>query len=668
MSGAKKILASLLMAVSFLWQSPLAKGVQQAENDDPFDAGGYNGAPEDNLVTRPIDEFFPPIKWEMDFQVDFDVNFGFGIDTETNTDLSSTFEPQYTEEEQFQKQSEQNPVPRSNLQVASMVVQPGAEIAAVAQPEGFVTTDGRELFFAWAFDGVSANGTVAGADPQDPPSASAPDAEHSRPAQTDADRDGIDDDWEVRYGLDPTNPGDAGQDFDGDGYTNDVYTNQAGEILKVTPPTSVGEDFGGSNLEEFIFGTDPNVADTDGDGFLDGQDVAGLGQLELTFTVPFEAQPGDTFELRLTTLGNSYQQFDRETNLVKVDSQAVQIRVGDSEQVEATLTASNPNPIPGERITLTAALGQTEFHPGLLTYSWFVNGQFISGASGESLSTFEYEVPIASQPNDTIAIAVRALNFTTGQEASASLELRVAEVVQLHYDPTQVVPGQPYTINATLLTGAVDPANLVYKWSKDGAPVTDQSGLGKTTFTETATGSPGEDFDLSLRVTTPDDSKTFGEVSAVVEVQRPEVDIITTDSFIQPGQFAELTAIPAHFKSDQLEFRWTIDGQAQNLPLDTRTIDVEGTVVSAVITVDVDVRTTGSSPDSAQATEFITVVTPPSTALSTVGPLDPRAAIGVAAQVVRAHPLAAGFGTLGATVTAALAIVAIKRRRYAADH
>ena len=43
---------------------------------------------------------------------------------------------------------------------------------------------------------------------------------------TDTDSDGMPDEWEMRYGLDPTDPGDAGGDPDGDGRTNvDEYTN-----------------------------------------------------------------------------------------------------------------------------------------------------------------------------------------------------------------------------------------------------------------------------------------------------------------------------------------------------------------------------------------------------------------------------------------------------------
>ena len=52
----------------------------------------------------------------------------------------------------------------------------------------------------------------------------------SAPAALDSDHDGMPDEWEKKYGLDPNDPSDAAKDADGDGYTN---------------------------LEEYLNGTDP---------------------------------------------------------------------------------------------------------------------------------------------------------------------------------------------------------------------------------------------------------------------------------------------------------------------------------------------------------------------------------------------------------------------------
>ncbi|MCB1875956.1 MAG: carboxypeptidase regulatory-like domain-containing protein [Chromatiales bacterium] len=66
----------------------------------------------------------------------------------------------------------------------------------------------------------------------------------------DADGDGLTDEYERANGLDPNDPADAFQDQDGDGL---------------------------SATEEFQVGTNPRVADTDGDGIADGDEVNDLG-------------------------------------------------------------------------------------------------------------------------------------------------------------------------------------------------------------------------------------------------------------------------------------------------------------------------------------------------------------------------------------------------------
>jgi hypothetical protein len=58
--------------------------------------------------------------------------------------------------------------------------------------------------------------------------------------------DGIPDSWKIAHGFDPTDPGAAAADTDGDGLTN---------------------------LQEYQLGTDPRNPDTDGDGIPDGQEV-----------------------------------------------------------------------------------------------------------------------------------------------------------------------------------------------------------------------------------------------------------------------------------------------------------------------------------------------------------------------------------------------------------
>ncbi|MFO6425542.1 hypothetical protein ACK8OT_19350, partial [Motilimonas sp. KMU-193] len=92
-----------------------------------------------------------------------------------------------------------------------------------------------------------------GTDPNDPDSDrdGAPDYIDSAPLNSrysfDNDRDGLPQEWEMQYGLSDSMPLDAKDDFDADGLTN---------------------------LQEFLTGTNPHLADSDHDGELDGSDFA----------------------------------------------------------------------------------------------------------------------------------------------------------------------------------------------------------------------------------------------------------------------------------------------------------------------------------------------------------------------------------------------------------
>ena len=80
------------------------------------------------------------------------------------------------------------------------------------------------------------------------------------PDNSDEDGDGLPDDWESQYGLDP-----GEVDSDGDG-TNDNDQDMDGDGL--------------SNLQEYNMGTNPQSQDTDGDGIDDSADVFPLDPLE----------------------------------------------------------------------------------------------------------------------------------------------------------------------------------------------------------------------------------------------------------------------------------------------------------------------------------------------------------------------------------------------------
>jgi hypothetical protein len=89
-------------------------------------------------------------------------------------------------------------------------------------------------------------------------------------ADPDSDADGMSDQWEVRYGLEPRNPFDAAQDPDGDRLTN------LQEMLAGTDPKSSDSDGDGLSdfIELMIQGTNPLAKDSDSDGMPDSWEAS----------------------------------------------------------------------------------------------------------------------------------------------------------------------------------------------------------------------------------------------------------------------------------------------------------------------------------------------------------------------------------------------------------
>ena len=85
----------------------------------------------------------------------------------------------------------------------------------------------------------------------------------------DADGDGMSDDYERLFGLDPNNPLDAADDPDNDGLTNLQESR-----LGTNPHLADTDGDGLPDGLEVRIGSNPLVADTDGDGLLDGAEVS----------------------------------------------------------------------------------------------------------------------------------------------------------------------------------------------------------------------------------------------------------------------------------------------------------------------------------------------------------------------------------------------------------
>lgn len=249
--------------------------------------------------------------------------------------------------------------PRIDINFAQPSPTPDSTVTVIATPANFQTLY-LGMYFNWCLgteasqEGrpglmISQNGVVAGGRRLPIPEPFRNDCMMmvDRPVATDGDsdidEDGMGDRWERRYGLNVgVKDGDA--DIDQDGYTinnNNGFRSLFG-MVKVVPDSTAGRTGDGvfTNREEYIWGTSPIDADTDDDGFLDEQDVSGLGQVNFNYQPPKGAKPGQKEIVEVIAVGASTIA-DPESNgarkLVKIANAAHELVVGSGDALKATV-------------------------------------------------------------------------------------------------------------------------------------------------------------------------------------------------------------------------------------------------------------------------------------------------------------------------------------------
>ena len=212
----------------------------------------------------------------------------------------------------------------------------------------------------------------------------------TNPLVADTDGDGLDDGFEAAYGFDPLVAGEASLDTDGDGLTNlaeqtagtspneadtdgDGLSDGAEVNAHGTDPTSVDGDGDGlldsfelaagfnpnsageetldadndglSNLEEQTLGLNPAVADTDGDGYLDGEETYIFG------TAPQLSNPPALALTRTTQL--EFEATDQPLFENLPDPTFVDLAPLVAEQTGGTISAGNVRSISRPKSTIT---------------------------------------------------------------------------------------------------------------------------------------------------------------------------------------------------------------------------------------------------------------------------------------------------------------------------
>lgn len=523
----------------------------------PYGAEDMNDSSSRDLGNDP-DEFslFPNNNFNLPFKLEMDgTNF--------------SFQPTYTQEEKALANDAFLTEPTLQI-TANADATPGSEVTFTIKPSSFASESslGDNFYYAAWVDGKFVNGYSAGGSLEgfEQLSTSGGGARGdcdavSRDTDIDQDGDGMDDNWEVRYGLNPNNPGDAGQDPDDDGYAATTFPNLLGEFLSPSPAIAGGElgDGAFTNLEEYILDTNPNVADTDSDGFPDEADAVGLGQHTMKFPASADSSQ-NAYEIHAIVVGTMEKRNEEEKKLTKIDSAFESIPARTREDLSVDLAVQTEVARSGEVLQVRAEPTGSESKDLLLAYEWSVNGEPQPALSGQGEQTLEYTIPEDMTPGEDVVIAVDVINPQTGQLAHGRTALVNGDSILLEYDPESVEKGKVIEVHA-LLNASQDPRQYLFLWSVDSALQKAQSKIGADTLSFKVEKNGGSTYQIQLELLEAESSKLAGKASQEIEVQKPTVTLELTPVEPVTGQTVTVRAETKHFATESLEYRFTIDGE-----------------------------------------------------------------------------------------------------------
>ena len=209
-------------------------------------------------------------------------------------------------------------------------------------------------------------------------------------AGQDADQDGLPDEFEIANGLDPFDPIDAYEDHDKDGL---------------------------SALEEYLAGTDINVADTDLDGLLDGEELEAGQDGYVTNPLSVDSD-GDLLNDRLEGLigsdPNDAQsgQFSDALESIVVSPSSLNLVFNSIDTEVSDSLSVVGHFIDGSQLDLTSASSGTNYSSGDLSVASFgiEDGRVFGGEPGSTVITvtsngLSVDVPVTVEEFEPVALA-----------------------------------------------------------------------------------------------------------------------------------------------------------------------------------------------------------------------------------------------------------------------
>jgi hypothetical protein len=280
---------------------------------------------------------------------------------------------------------------------------------------------------------------------------------------TDADQDGLPDDWESTHGLSSADPLDASDDADGDGHSN--YE----EYLDGTDLASSV-----SGLDAPVFVTQPSDMNViPGQNAVLSVTASGTAPLQYQWLKNgFPIEGATNHPLNLPIAGA----FDTASYSVTVwngagfaVSRTARITVVVPPRITLQPVGLSVNP--GSNVTFTVAASGT----GPIRYQWRLNGQDIPGATSPTLAINNVQLA-----NDGDYVALVTDDIATISSAVARLIIRIApSIVVPPVPPTNSIPGgyhaltvpvgSPITVS-TIVAG--NPPPFGYYWRVGAVPLT----------------------------------------------------------------------------------------------------------------------------------------------------------------------------------------------------
>jgi hypothetical protein len=490
--------------------------------------------------------------------------------------------------------------PRTRLRPATKSPRRGDKASVIVQNEHFKGTP-DEAFTAWFVDDVFQGGVVAGGkwidevlddvDEHQQVKHAALIGPACRPITRtpapgdDENNNGMSDRWERQYfggEADPDgNP-------DGDGCFSGIPRNAYGQPLFSAPLLYAvvdGEerfmrlDGPLTNLMEYILGTDPTDADTDGDGVNDGCDVLGKGQMVFEFVTDKPVR--QSYRVRGSSSGPNFH------FLSSFVSNEEPLQVSAGGQFSVAFVHSPELPQPDGEVTVTASVAGGKNSLENLDFQWSVvkptqiNLCDPAQRCGVGRNQITHNIGNA-RPGDVITFEVVVSERATGQrireqydlvvQGGASIAISVCgdgDTSCSRCDDTDQVPARGQYVKAVAQLAQASSGGRSYIWNLDGRNINDTRVSNNQFCFETTKASPSA-HSVGLIVHN-EVGQQYVAPTVNVQVGYPLIDFEINPSPIFSNNMVEVRAIPQNFPSAPVgfDFEWVIDGVKQTTFTDT---------------------------------------------------------------------------------------------------